>query len=97
MDSEFEFKVGDKVRIVYELFSSQKVDLGFAYEMEKYCGMVATIVARREDAEYELGNRSKVFAIDLDNGHWLWVPEWFLPLEKFEPASEEELASMLFN
>lgn len=78
--SKFEekLKVGDKVRIREDLmeddYMGEDVSLFFDEEMgEEYGGRIATITLVEDDGLME---------IDLDNGEWFWIAEFFEPVEE---------------
>lgn len=94
MSSKSFLKVGDKVRIINELFDTK---VSYVPEMQPCCGELATITATAQDRATGMWEGLELFRIDLDGGEWIWVPEWLLPIDdSFEPASEDELLDMLF-
>lgn len=87
------YKVGDKVMICDR--NPGRCDVGFAREMEKYCGQIATII----ELTYDAWSDQDVYRFDVDNGRWKWSDEivkgFFVEeLPLFEAPDEVQFASL---
>lgn len=56
------YKIGDKVVIRTDIDSTITISCGFVHQMEKYRGLIATIIG------YNLYDSS--YEINLDKGYW---------------------------
>ncbi len=88
------FKTGDVVRIKDNASEIHHQYLGFAPEMNKFCGKSFVVKCTTADGHYKLENvKSDYDYVNLD-GYWKWAEEWLEENKEIKDIEESEVMSL---